>query len=253
MTGVLRGMVNLLLGTLQARRLLRRLAPSLAVGFGGYASVPPLLAARSLGIPTLVHEANAVLGRANRMLAPRARLIATAFPETSKVRPADRQRLLPTGNPVRGDFITARSAPYPPLGANDPIEIVAIGGSQGARVIGRTLPGALAALHEPLRRRLRLVQQCREEDIDAARQVYRHAGIDAYLAPFIENVADRLAAAHLVVARAGASTVAELTDWWLDSVARHQVKTATLDSYRKFAGSPTTSAPTPSSTSAPRP
>lgn len=210
-SGMLRGVFNLLLGTLQARTLLRRLAPSLAVGFGGYASVPPLLAARSLGIPTLVHEANAVLGRANRMLAPGARVIATAFPDTTKLRLADQQRLLSTGNPVRAEFIAARSVPFPEVGAAGKIEILAVGGSQGARVVGRTLPAALAKLPDGLRGRLRVVQQCREEDLDTARKVYRDAGVDASLAPFIENVADRLAASHLVIARAGASTIAELT------------------------------------------
>ncbi len=210
-SSMLRGVVNLLLGTLQARTLLRRLAPSLAVGFGGYASVPPLLAARSLGIPTLVHEANAVLGRANRLLAPGARVIATAFPDTTKLRPTSRQRLVHTGIPVRAEFVAARSVPYPELRADGRVEILAVGGSQGARVLGRTLPAALATLPAALRGRLWVVQQCREEDLDAARRVYRDAGIEATLAPFIDNVADRLAAAHLVIARAGASTVAELT------------------------------------------
>ena len=210
-SGMLRGVFNLLLGTLQARTLLRRLAPSLAVGFGGYASVPPLLAARSLGIPTLVHEANAVLGRANRLLTPGARVIATAFPNTAKLQPNNQQRLVRTGIPVRAEFVAARSVPYPELRANGRIEILAVGGSQGARVLGRILPTALAKLPDSVRGRLHVVQQCREEDLKEARQVYREAGIEANLAPFIENVADRLAASHLVIARAGASTVAELT------------------------------------------
>ena len=209
--GMVRGVINLLLGTLQARTLLRRLAPSLAVGFGGYASVPPLLAARSLGIPTLVHEANAVLGRANRLLAPGARTVATAFSETAKLSADERRRMVRTGNPVRAEFVTARSVPYPEIKPDGRIELLAVGGSQGARVLGRTLPAALAMVPETLRHRLHIVQQCREEDLEAARQAYRDAGIDATLAPFIENVADRLAAAHLVIARAGASTVAELT------------------------------------------
>jgi UDP-N-acetylglucosamine--N-acetylmuramyl-(pentapeptide) pyrophosphoryl-undecaprenol N-acetylglucosamine transferase len=127
------------------------------------------------------------------------------------MRPTDERRLVSIGSPVRAEFITARSSPYPVLGSTGPIEILAVGGSQGARVMGRTLPAAFAGLPEELRRRIHVVQQCREEDLDAARQVYRQAGIEATLAPFIENIADRLAAAHLVIARAGASTVAELT------------------------------------------
>ena len=209
--GTVRGLAELVLGVLQARSLLRRLTPTLAVGFGGYAAVPPLLAAWSLGIPTLVHEANAVLGRANRLLAPRAKAIATAFPETVKVRPRDEARLIQVGNPVRESFVAQRDCPYTAPSADGPIDLLAVGGSQGARVLGTVLPIALATLPENLRARLRLVQQCREDDLAAAQTIYREAGIDARLAPFIDDMADRLAAAHLVIARAGASTVAELT------------------------------------------
>lgn len=209
--GTVRGIADLVLGVFQARALLRRLTPTLAVGFGGYAAVPPLIAAWSLGIPTLVHEANAVLGRANRLLAPRARAIATAFPETVKVRPHDRARLVRVGNPVRESFLALRDRPYAPPSTDGPIELLVVGGSQGARVLGTVLPAALTHLPAGLRARLRVVQQCRGEDLPAAQSTYREAGIDATLAPFIENVADRLAAAHLVIARAGASTVAELT------------------------------------------
>jgi UDP-N-acetylglucosamine--N-acetylmuramyl-(pentapeptide) pyrophosphoryl-undecaprenol N-acetylglucosamine transferase len=209
--GTVRGLAELVLGVFQARALLRRLTPTLAVGFGGYAAVPPLLAAWSLGIPTLVHEANAVLGRANRLLAPRAKAIATAFPETVNVRHRDEARLIQVGNPVRETFVGLRDRPYTPPSADGPIDLLAVGGSQGARVLGTVLPIALATLPDRLRARLRLVQQCREEDLTAAQTAYREAGIDARLAPFIDDVADRLAAAHLVIARAGASTVAELT------------------------------------------
>ena len=206
----LRSLVNLALGTLQARRLLRRLAPSLAVGFGGYASVPPLLAAASLGVPTILHEANAVLGRANRLLAPRARAIATAFPETARLRPRAATRTRRTGNPVRPEIIAAREIAYLPPSATAPFRLLVIGGSQGARVLGRTVPAALAALPEALRRRLAVSLQCRAEDLEAARQTLAAAAIDAEVAPFFADIAERLGAAHLVIARAGASTVAEL-------------------------------------------
>ena len=203
----LRALVDLALGTLQARRLLRRLAPSLAVGFGGYASVPPLLAAASLGVPTMIHEANAVLGRANRLLAPRARAIATAFPETAGLGPRTATR---TGNPVRQEFIAAREIAYLPPTALAPFRLLVIGGSQGARVLGRVVPAALAALPEALRRRLAVSLQCRAEDLDAARRTLAAAAIEAEVAPFFADIASRLGAAHLVIARAGASTVAEL-------------------------------------------
>ena len=210
LAGALRGLIDLAIGTLQARNLLRRLAPSLAVGFGGYASVPPLLAASSLGVPTLIHEANAVLGRANRLLAPRARAIATAFADTARLRARDRDRAERTGNPVRADFVTARRSPYPELEADRPVRLLVVGGSQGARVFGRVVPAALAALAESLRRRIELAQQCRPEDIDAVGAAYERAGIACELAPFFDDLPARLARAHLVIARAGASTVAEL-------------------------------------------
>jgi UDP-N-acetylglucosamine--N-acetylmuramyl-(pentapeptide) pyrophosphoryl-undecaprenol N-acetylglucosamine transferase len=208
--GTARGIADMILGIFQARKLLRRLAPSLAVGFGGYPAVPPLLAAWSLGVPTLVHEANAVLGRANRLLAPRACAIATAFPETAKLRATDRARAAQVGIPVREAFLSLRDRKYEKPTNDNPINVLVVGGSQGARVLGTTLPKALVQLPDALRRRLRLVQQCRAEDLDAARETYRQAGIDAHLAPFIDDVAERLGAAHLVIARAGASTIAEL-------------------------------------------
>jgi len=208
--GALRGLIALVLGGFEARALLRRLAPSLAVGFGGYASVPPLVAAASLGVPTLVHEANAVLGRANRLLAPRARAIATAFPDTRRMRAADGKRATRTGNPVRPEIIAARDVPYPALDPSGPVRLLVVGGSQGARLLGRMVPVALARLDPGLRRRLFVAQQCRPEDLEDARRMFAEASIEAEVAPFFDDVGRRLAASHLVIARAGASTVAEL-------------------------------------------
>ena len=206
--GMLRSLTNLLLGTWQARGLLRRLKPSLAVGFGGYASVPPLFAAAGLGVPTLIHEANAVLGRANRLLAHRARMIATAFPETVRV-PAGGQ-VAYTGNPVRAEIVAARDIPYAAPAPDGPFRLLVIGGSQGARIMGRRVPRALAALPDDARRRLRLTLQCREEDLREARATLDAADIEAEVATFFHDIAERLANSHLVIARAGASTVAEL-------------------------------------------
>ncbi len=206
--GILRSLTNLMLGTWQARGLLRRLKPSLAVGFGGYASVPPLFAAGGLGVPTLIHEANAVLGRANRLLAHRARMVATAFPETVRV-PANGQ-VAHTGNPVRAEIVAARDVPYDAPAPDAPFRLLVIGGSQGARIMGRTLPKALAELPDAARKRLRLTLQCREEDLREARATLEAAGIEAEVATFFHDIAERLAGSHLVIARAGASTVAEL-------------------------------------------
>ena len=194
-------------GFWQARRLLRRLAPAAAVGFGGYASVPPVAAASSLRVPVVVHEANAVLGRANRWLARRAAAVATGFPDPAF---AGAPESVHTGVPVREAFAEARARAWEPPARGGPIRLLAVGGSQGARILGRVVPSALAALPEALRRRLQVDQQCRPEDEDAARRVYADAGIEARVRPFIDDMAACLAGAHLVIARAGASTIAEL-------------------------------------------
>ena len=201
---------ELALGTREAHRLLRRLAPAAVVGFGGYPSVPPMLAAARLGLPTLIHEQNAILGRANRLLAPRAKRIATSFTEVGAVRNADRARIVETGNPVRPTIAALRGAPYPMPSLEGPFEILIIGGSQGARVLSEVVPAALAQLPEPLRSRLRLTQQARAEDIDAVRRAHQASGVAAALATFFADIPERLARAHLVISRSGASTVAEL-------------------------------------------
>jgi len=204
------GFAELALGTIEAGRLLRRLAPAIAVGFGGYPSVPTMLAAAQLSVPTLLHEQNAILGRANRLLAPRVRRIATSFPDVSAVRPADRARLVETGNPVRPAVTALRGTPYPALAANAPFHVLVLGGSQGARVLSEAIPAACARLPEPLRRRLRLAQQARPEDIEAVRRAHAASSVAAELATFFDDVPARLARAQLVISRSGASTVAEL-------------------------------------------
>lgn len=199
------------LGFLQARSLLKSLAPAAVVGFGGYASVPAMLAASMSGIPTVLHEQNAVLGRANRLLAPRASRIATSFAGVSHIAPAWREKVVHTGMPVRPAIVAQRGRDYPELGADGPIHIVVLGGSQGARVLSEVIPAALTALPEGLRRRIKLSQQCRPEDLAGAREAYRGSGIEATLESFFHDVPERLVAAHLAIARSGASTVAELT------------------------------------------
>lgn len=205
------GIAELALGRIAAGRLLRNLAPAAAVGFGGYPSVPTMLAAVGLGIPSLLHEQNAILGRANRLLAARVNRIATSFATVGGLRPADRSRLVETGNPVRPAIAALRGTPYPALTGDGPIDILVLGGSQGARVLSDIVPAALALLPPALRARLRLVQQARAEDIDAVRRAYAEHGIAAELATFFDDVPARLARAHLVISRSGASTVAELT------------------------------------------
>jgi UDP-N-acetylglucosamine--N-acetylmuramyl-(pentapeptide) pyrophosphoryl-undecaprenol N-acetylglucosamine transferase len=206
------GLAGLALGVVQARRLLRRLAPAGVVGFGGYPSVPTMLAARYLGLPTIVHEQNAILGRANRLLVPRAHGIATGFPSTAGLRPADSARAVHTGNPIRPAILafaeTGLGYAAPP--SDGPIELLILGGSQGARVLGEVVPPALAALPAEFRGMLRISQQVRSEDLSAVAEIYRHIGVAAELSSFFDDVPTRLARAHLAICRAGASTVAEL-------------------------------------------
>jgi UDP-N-acetylglucosamine--N-acetylmuramyl-(pentapeptide) pyrophosphoryl-undecaprenol N-acetylglucosamine transferase len=197
-------------GTVQAVRLLRRLSPAAVLGFGGYPSVPPMLAAAYLRLPTMIHEQNAVLGRANRLLAARMRQIATGFPAVAGLRPADQSRAVHIGNPVRPAILAAGEIGYrPPLpGAN--IELLILGGSQGAHIFSEIVPPALAALPAPLKAVLRVSQQARPEDLAAAARYYADAGIAAELDSFFADVPQRLARAQLVICRAGASTIAEL-------------------------------------------
>jgi UDP-N-acetylglucosamine--N-acetylmuramyl-(pentapeptide) pyrophosphoryl-undecaprenol N-acetylglucosamine transferase len=204
------GVAELALGTLEASRLLRKLAPAAAVGFGGYPSVPTMLAATRLGVPTLVHEQNAILGRANRLLASRVRCIATSFPEVGAIRPADRDRVIETGNPVRPAIAAERGAAYLAPRSDGPFQILVLGGSQGARVLSEVIPAACAKLPEALRRRLRLMQQARAEDIEAVRRAHAATGVAAELTTFFDDVPARLARAHLVISRSGASSVSEI-------------------------------------------
>jgi UDP-N-acetylglucosamine--N-acetylmuramyl-(pentapeptide) pyrophosphoryl-undecaprenol N-acetylglucosamine transferase len=210
--GVLRGLgasVALAAGTLQARRLLSLLEAAVVVGFGGYPSVAPVLATRLLRHrPAVVlHEQNAVLGRANRMLARHADLLALSFEATARA-PRDRAVAV-TGNPVRPAIAQLAGEPYG-TGADDRLRLLVLGGSLGARVFSDVVPAALARLAPALRQRLAVVQQCRAEDLARVREAYGASGIEARLASFFSDIPALLAQAHLVIARAGASTVAEL-------------------------------------------
>jgi UDP-N-acetylglucosamine--N-acetylmuramyl-(pentapeptide) pyrophosphoryl-undecaprenol N-acetylglucosamine transferase len=211
--GAVRRMRNALalgVGIVQSMALLGRLSPRAVVGFGGYASVPAMLAARLRRLPTLVHEQNAVLGRANRLVVGRRTTIATAFRAVRHLASDDvRVRLI--GNPVREPVRALREIPYVPPAPDGEIRMIVVGGSQGAASFGIVIPEAIVALPDVLRRRLKLAQQCRPEDVERVRSVYARHGIDAECQTFFADFPARLAGAHLVVARAGASTVAELT------------------------------------------
>ncbi|MGU3536590.1 undecaprenyldiphospho-muramoylpentapeptide beta-N-acetylglucosaminyltransferase [Methylobacterium sp. A54F] len=194
-----------------AASAIRRIDPAAVVGFGGYPTVPPVLAAQMLRVPTVLHEQNAVMGRANAFLARGARTIATGFRDVRGVPPRATAPRIHTGNPLRPAVIEAARTPYPALGSEGPIRMLVFGGSQGARVMGEVVPRAIAQLPDDLRARLHLVQQARPEDLTAVQNEYLSlglAGIEA--APFFKDLPGKMAAAHLVVGRSGASTVSEL-------------------------------------------
>ncbi len=209
LTAKISAVLQLGLGLLQARRLLKQLGPRAVVGFGGYPSVPTMVAAAQLRLKTVIHEQNAVLGRANRILAPRADRIATAFDTVAMLQEADAGRAVRTGNPVRPEIVAA-ARPYQVPADDGPIEILVTGGSQGASIFAEIIPAALAALPDDIRARLKVTQQCRESDLDTVRRSYAAGGIAAELATFITDMPERLARAHLAICRSGASTVAEL-------------------------------------------
>ena len=196
------------LGFIQAWRLIGRLRPAAVIGFGGYPTVPPVLAATWRGVPSLIHDANAVIGRANRLLAPRVTAIATTFPDVFRNEPVLSLKTTLTGNPVRAAVVAAAATPYP--AANDPFRLVIFGGSQGARIMADIVPVAIGRLDAAMRRRLTVVQQAREEDLVRVRETYAKAAVVAEIAPFFADLPARMAASHLVIARSGASTVAEL-------------------------------------------
>lgn len=201
----------LALGTAKAWALIRRIRPAVVVGFGGYPTVPPLLAASMCGVRTVLHEQNGVMGRANRLLASRVTRIATGFPKLARLDPRALGKVVFTGNPVRPAVIEAAASPYAVPAAGGPFHLLVFGGSQGAHVMAEVVPAAVARLAPDLRARLRLTQQARSEDLETVRAAYRDLGIAADCAPFFSDLPRRIAAAHLVISRSGASTVAELS------------------------------------------
>ncbi|MGF1463662.1 MAG: undecaprenyldiphospho-muramoylpentapeptide beta-N-acetylglucosaminyltransferase [Maricaulaceae bacterium] len=201
------GLWRIAKGVAAARGLIRDLGASVGAGFGGYPSLPGLVAGRLNGAKLVVHEQNAVLGRVNRLFADHAALIATSFANTRHTGLRDSVQLV--GNPVRQAVTEAAGAPYA-APQDGPVRVLVLGGSLGARLLGRVVPQAIARLPEALRFRLELAQQAREEDLDAARAVYAEAGVSAICQAFFDDAPARIAQAHFVIARAGASTVAEL-------------------------------------------
>ena len=207
----LRSAVEIAFGTLQARQLLKSLKPSVVVGFGGYASVPTMLAATYSTVSTAIHEQNAVLGRANRLFAFRVQKIATSYEKVSHIPETAVTRTVYTGMPVRAAVKDLHGTPYPALSEKTDFNILVFGGSQGASVFSRVVPQAIERLQHSHRERLKIVQQCRPEDYNALSADYDRLGLRAEIAPFFRDIPQRIALSHLVISRSGASTVAEVT------------------------------------------
>jgi len=197
-------------GLAKAWLTLRRLDPAAVVGFGGYPTLPPLFAAAMRGIPTVLHEQNAVMGRANRALAARVTAIAASFADVALLPDALKPKVTVTGNPVRPNVIAAAATPYASPQPDGPLHLIVFGGSQGARVMADIVPDAVERLDPVLRARLSIVQQARGEDLPRVRDAYARLGVKAEVAPFFADLPSRVAQGHLVIARSGASTVAEL-------------------------------------------
>lgn len=209
--GWARAALAVLAGRREAKAIYREHAPHAVVGFGGYPAFPALLAAGSRRIPTVLHEQNAVLGRVNRLLAGEATAIATAYDRVERLKSRCAAKTVLVGNPVREAVAKLGEMPFPPFGDTSPLKILVTGGSQGASVLGQVVPGGLGLLEPSLRHRMQVVQQCRPDDIDAIRARYADLGIPAELMTYISDMPQKLGDAHLVIGRAGASTIAELT------------------------------------------
>ena len=188
---------------------LLKLKPGAVIGFGGYPSLPVMLAASLARLPTAILEQNTVMGRVNRLVMNRVRVVAAAFP-IARFAPKDASKIVLTGNPVRPEVIALAGAPYDMPSVNGALKLLVFGGSQGARALSELVPAAVKLLPADMRARLDIVQQCRSEDLEKVRSVYNEAKVKAGLAPFYGDLPKRIAWAHLVIGRSGAGTVSEL-------------------------------------------
>jgi len=205
------GLARIVAGIIKSVRILKNVHACAIAGFGGYPSLPPMVAGYLLGLPACLHEQNAVMGRANRFLARFASLLALSFDTTQKAPAGKRLRIITTGNPVRRQVINLRDNTYAPAASDEDFRLLVFGGSQGASVFSDIVPASLNLLPIKTKKRLRVTQQCRAEDIEKVKSAYHEAGIETDVAAFFPNLPELMAGAHLVVARSGASTLSELT------------------------------------------
>ncbi|WP_029372338.1 undecaprenyldiphospho-muramoylpentapeptide beta-N-acetylglucosaminyltransferase [Paracoccus sp. TRP] len=195
-------------GVLAAIRALRADRPAVVVGFGGYPTIPAMSAALALRIPRMVHEQNGIMGRVNAAFARRVDRVACG---TWPTRLPSGVKGLHTGNPVRQAVLDQAGAAYTPASEEGALNLLVIGGSQGARVLSDTVPAAVAGLPDAMRARLSVSHQARAEDVERVTAAYLAAGIPAEVRPFFEDVPQRLASCQLVISRAGASSIADIT------------------------------------------
>lgn len=250
--GYLKAMGKMMAGRAMALRLYKELRPAAVIGFGGYPALPALLAAFRGGIPTIVHEQNAVLGRVNRFVAGKVNAIATSYEAVERMKPGWAAKTHLVGNPVREAVLALRERPYPMLEEEGIFRVLVTGGSQGATVLSEVVPDGLALLPVHFRRRLQVTHQARIEDIDAVRAKYLAHGIPADISTYIADMPEALAWAHVVIARAGASTISELTAagrpaYWCRCPVRPTITRPPMRarSRRQAARGPSRSAPLP--------
>lgn len=204
--GKIKGAFKLYCGAVQALFLLRKLKPDVVVGVGGYASLPAVLAAHMWRMPVVLHEQNAVLGRANRLLAKNAYLILTAFQPT--LRSPANVRNVWVGQPVRPAVLEKEHTPYPDR--RKIFNLFIFGGSQGAHFFTHKVPEALFMLPDTLKSKISVTAQVRPEDMEYAQKIYSEQGFHSVtLKSFFDNMPDLIAQSHLIIGRAGASTIAE--------------------------------------------
>jgi UDP-N-acetylglucosamine--N-acetylmuramyl-(pentapeptide) pyrophosphoryl-undecaprenol N-acetylglucosamine transferase len=207
--GLMKAPFEIFAGIVVSLTKLSRIKPAAVVGFGGYPSVPVMIAACLAHRPTAILAPDAVLGRANRLVADYVRVIAAGLP-LKRFMPKEMSKVVYTGNPVRPEVAALNGASYSTPTATGPLNLLVFGGSQGARALSEIVPAAVALLPAAMKSRLQIVQQCRKEDLEAVRALYNKEGVTAELAPFFGDLPARMAAAHLVIGRSGAGTVAEL-------------------------------------------
>ncbi|MDX1949803.1 MAG: undecaprenyldiphospho-muramoylpentapeptide beta-N-acetylglucosaminyltransferase [Rickettsiales bacterium] len=201
--------IQLVFSFFKAIKILKSNNIKCVIGFGGYPSFPSVKAAQFLGIKTIIHEQNSILGRANKMLLEKVNALAISFHHTIGFEDKYKSKIYYTGNPIRPEIQALSALPYPDFNDNSKLHILVTGGSQGAKIFAKTIPNAIKLLPFEFKRRVRLDQQCRPEDLENVKRLYNEMDIDAELSTFFSDIPNRIASAHLIICRSGASSLAE--------------------------------------------